>query len=202
MMGRDDGVRESSHMNCCEDRSATPNSPRLASRRSLIVGFASAAALSAHRAQAATAATSASADDERFMRLAIEEARLGDYPFGAVIVREGEVIARGRNLGKTDGDPTAHGEMVAIRRCLADHGRAALVGGTLYTSGEPCAMCMGAIIWCHMGRLVFAASVTQLATKIDQIMISSAEVAAKAPFAPISITGGVLRDEAMALFAK
>jgi tRNA(adenine34) deaminase len=136
------------------------------------------------------------------MRLAIEEARLGDFPFGAVIVRDGEVIARGRNLGKTDGDPTAHGEMVAIRRCLAEHGQAALVGSTLYTSGEPCVMCMGAIIWCHMGRMVFAASVQQLATRINQIMVSSAEIAAKAPFAPITITGGVLADEAMALFAK
>jgi tRNA(adenine34) deaminase len=93
-------------------------------------------------------------------------------------------------------------KMVAVRRCLADHGRAALVGSTLYTSGEPCAMCMGAIIWCHLGRLVFAASVAQLATKIDQIMISSVEIAAKTPFAPIAISGGVLADEAIALFAK
>ena len=61
-------------------------------------------------------------------------------------------------------------------------------------------MCMGAILWCHVGRLVFAASVTQLATKIDQIMLSSAEIAAKAPFVKISITGGMLADEAMALF--
>ena len=167
-------------MHCCDDCSASRVSPLLPSRRTMIVGLTSAAVLSASRA---SAATGTSADDERFMRLALDEARRGDYPFGAVIVRDGEVIARGRNLGKTDGDPTAHGEMVAIRRCLADHGRAALAGSTLYTSGEPCAMCMGAIIWCHIGRLVFAASVVQLATKIDQIMISSAEIAAKAPFA-------------------
>ena len=136
------------------------------------------------------------------MRMALDEARQGDFPFGAVIVRDGSVIARGRNLGRTTDDPTAHGEMVAIRRCLADHGSAALRGSTLYASGEPCAMCMGAILWCHLGRLVFAASVAQLATKIDQIMLSSAEHAAKAPFAPISITGGVLADEAIALFVK
>jgi tRNA(Arg) A34 adenosine deaminase TadA len=136
------------------------------------------------------------------MSLAIDEARKGDFPFGAAIVRDGQVIARGRNLGRTNGDPTAHGEMMAIRHCLADHGSAALRGSSLYTSGEPCAMCMGAILWCHVGRLVFAASVQQLATKIDQIMISSAEIAAKAPFAPITITGGVLADEAMQLFAK
>jgi tRNA(Arg) A34 adenosine deaminase TadA len=165
----------------------------------MIAGLTSAALVSANLARAAT---SAAEDDERFMRLALDEAPRGDYPFGAVIVRDGEVIARGRNLGKTDGDPTAHGEMVAVRRCLADHGRAALVGSTLYTSGEPGAMCMGAIIRCHLGRLVFAAFVAQLATKIDQIMISSAEIAAKAPFAPIAISGGVPADEAIALFAK
>jgi len=165
----------------------------------MIAGLTSAALVSSNMA---AAATGAAADDERFMRLALDEARRGDYPFGAVIVRDGEVIARGRNLGKTDGDPTAHGEMVAVRRSLADHGRAALVGSTLYTSGEPCAMYMGAIIWCHLGRLVFAASVAQLAAKIDQIMVSGAEIAAKAPFAPIAISGGVLADEAIALFVK
>jgi tRNA(Arg) A34 adenosine deaminase TadA len=92
--------------------------------------------------------------------------------------------------------------MVAIRRCLAEHGPAALRGSTLYTSGESCAMCMGAIIWCHMGRLVFGASIAQLATKIDQIMLTDTQISAKAPFAPIAITGGVLADEALALFTK
>jgi tRNA(adenine34) deaminase len=183
----------------------TPRSAAsLVSRRTMVGALASAAALSAvrHGVGGAAAAGNGSADDERFMRLALAEARQGDFPFGAVIVRDGQVIATGRNLGRTTGDPTAHGEMVAIRRCLADHGRSALQGSTLYTSGEPCAMCMGAILWCRIGRLVFAASVQQLASKIDQIMLSSADVAAAAPFVPIAITGGVLADEAMQLFAK
>jgi tRNA(adenine34) deaminase len=184
----------------CTSRSATS----LVSRRTIVGALASVAALTPVRygAAAAGAADSRSPDDEKFMRLALAEARQGDFPFGAVIVRDGQVIATGRNLGKTTGDPTAHGEMVAIHRCLADHGRAALRGSTLYTSGEPCAMCMGAILWCRIGRLVFAASVKQLATKIDQIMLSSADIAATASFAPIAITGGVLADEAMQLFAK
>jgi len=148
------------------------------------------------------AAAATSPEDERFMRMAIDEARHADYPFGAVIVRNGDVIARGANMGRRLDDPTAHGEMQAIRQGLAQHGSPALRGATLYTSGEPCAMCMGAIIWCHFGRLVFAASLDQLAKKIDQIMIPSAEVAAKSPFAPISITGGVLADEAISLFGK
>jgi tRNA(Arg) A34 adenosine deaminase TadA len=171
----------------------------VASRRAVITAAACAAVLPVALPVVASAAT---AEDEQFMRMAIEEARRGDYPFGTVIVRDGQVIARGRNLGNRNDDPTAHGEMVAIRRCLADHGSAALVGSTLYTSGESCAMCMGAILWCGFGRLVFAASIDQLATKINQIMISDTYIASKAPFAPISITGGVQAAEAMQLFSK
>lgn len=178
----------------CRDAIVAP------SRRFFLTGLA-AAAISPAVAHA-QAGGPTSSEDVRFMRMALDEARQGDFPFGAVIVRDGSVIARGRNLGRTTDDPTAHGEMVAIRRCLADHGSAALRGSTLYTSGEPCAMCMGAILWTHVGRLVYAASVTEIATKMDQIMLSSAEVAAKAPFAPISITGGVLAAEAMQLFAR
>jgi tRNA(Arg) A34 adenosine deaminase TadA len=178
----------------CERASAPTN------RRSFVAGFACSAFLPA--AALAQPGASGASDDVRFMRMALDEARRADFPFGAVIVRDGSVIARGRNLGRTNDDPTAHGEMVAIRRCLAEHGSRALRGSTLYTSGEPCAMCMGAIIWCHMGRVVFGASIAQLATKIDQIMLTSAEIAAKAPFAPVAITGGVLADEAIALFVK
>ena len=183
------------HDNCTCGRASIASS-----RRAFIAGLVcTAVSPGVVLAQTGGAASEA---DVQFMRMALDEARAGDFPFGAVIVRDGTVIARGRNLGRTDRDPTAHGEMVAIRRCLAEDGPAALLGSTLYTSGEPCAMCMGAIIWCHLGRVVFAASIAQLATKIDQIMITSADLAARAPFAPISITGGVLANEAMALFAK
>src|SRR5215813_2500311 len=111
----------------------------LHSRRGIMTALTSAAVLlpSGHL----IAAANATADDERFMRIALDEARQGEATFGAVIVREGQLLARGRNLGRTNGDPTAHGEMMAIRRCLADHGNAVLRGSTLYTTGEPCAMC-------------------------------------------------------------
>ena len=142
--------------------------------------------------------------DAIFLKQALAQAQKsydeGGLPIGAVMVEDGVAIGAGHNRRVQDGDPTAHGEMVAIRRCLAAHGSRSLRGCTLYTTGEPCAMCMGAILWCHIGRLVFAASVQQLSTKLNQIMISSADLAAKAPFAPIEITGGVLADEAMALF--
>ena len=119
-----------------------------------------------------------------------------------MITRGSEMIARGRNLGRTNDDPTAHGEMVAIRGALAGRGSAALRGATLYTSGEPCIMCMGAIVWCGIGRLVFAASVPQIGRLFDQVMITSAEVAERAKWDPITITGGVLADEAVKLLAK
>jgi tRNA(adenine34) deaminase len=176
---------------------------KIPSRRVTLGALAGAATiLIAAPLRAMVTSAPASPDDEKFMRMAIEQARLGDFPFGTVIVRDGEVIARGRNRGRELGDPTDHGEMDAIRRCIADRGSQAMRGATLYTSGEPCAMCMGAIIWCGFGRLVFAASVEQLATRIGQIMIPAADVAAKAPFMTIAITGGVLADEAMQLFAK
>ena len=81
------------------------------------------------------------------MRLAIAEAAKADLPFGAVIVRDGKVLSTGRNLGKTNNDPTAHGEMVAIHKFVAERPAAELEGATIYTSGEPCPMCMSAILW-------------------------------------------------------
>lgn len=166
----------------------------LPTRRFVLAGLAAAAL-----APRAHAAEPDLADDERFMRLAIDEARRADFPFGAVIVKQGELIARGGNLGASQRDPTAHGEMVAIRRAIASPGMDALKGSTLYTTGEPCPMCMGALLWCGIGRLVFAASMEQLAGLVDQPLIGSAEIAARAKFAPIEIKGGVLADEAIAV---
>ena len=136
------------------------------------------------------------------MRLALDEARQGDFPFGAVIVRDAEVIARGANMGRRLDDPTAHGEMQAIRHGLAEHGSAALRGATLYTPATPLCHVHGRDHLvpfrppglCGIGR--------PTGTKINQIMVPCAEISAKSPFAPISITGGVLADEAMSLFGK
>jgi tRNA(adenine34) deaminase len=172
-------------MHCCTDR------------RTIITGLMSAAVTPAVTAAPLEAER---ADDANYMRIAIDEARRGDLPFGAVIVRDQTELVRARNIGRSTDDPTAHAEMTAIRRCLSAHGSSVLRGSTLYASGEPCVMCMGAILWCGVGRLVFAASIAQLSAKLGQIMISSAEIAGKAPFAHISITGGILAEEAISLF--
>ena len=188
------------------DRIASPTEN--VSRRTLIAGavgalalpIASPTLLTPSPAQARRIAQGMQPDDERFMRRAIAEAARGDYPFGSVIVRDGKVMVQGRNLGKQEKDPTAHGEMVAIRRFLTRYGPDKLKGTTLYTSGESCAMCMGAILWCGISRLVYGASIAELATKTGQIMVTDAEIADKAPFAEIAITGGVLAAESLALF--
>jgi tRNA(adenine34) deaminase len=99
--------------------------------------------------------------DERWMGLALDEARLaaeaGDVPVGAVIVRNGDVIARASNRTVRDQDPTAHAETIAIRAAAAATGAWRLEDCTLYVTLEPCAMCAGGIVLARMRRVVFGA---------------------------------------------
>lgn len=100
---------------------------------------------------------------ERFMsralELAAENAASGHGgPFGAVIVRDDEIIAEGVNLVTSANDPTAHAEVVAIRRACASIGQFQLTGCELYTSCEPCPMCLGAIYWARPAAIYYAAT--------------------------------------------
>lgn len=172
-------------------------------RRHVIAGALGAVALPmAAPALGKSIVAPATEADVDFMRLALAEAALADDPyyFGAVIVKDGEMLARGRNMWNQQQDPTAHAEMVAMRRFLAAHGIEKLKGTTLYSSGESCPMCMGAIVWCGIARLVYGASIGELAAKVGQIMITDAEIADKTPFADITLTGGVLAEESLKLF--
>lgn len=81
-----------------------------------------------------------------------------DVPVGAVVVKDGAVIARGRNARERSADPTAHAELVAIRKAATKLGSWRLDGCTLYVTLEPCAMCAGAIVLSRLPRLVFGAS--------------------------------------------
>jgi guanine deaminase len=76
-------------------------------------------------------------------------------PFGAVIVRDGTVLAEGWNEVTSSNDPTAHAEMVAIRRACQAVGNFSLAGATLYTSCEPCPMCLAAAYWARVARIVY-----------------------------------------------
>jgi tRNA(adenine34) deaminase len=100
--------------------------------------------------------------DNEAMQAALAEARLagegGEVPIGAVVVREGSIVARGQNRVLRDVDPTAHAEIVALRAAAAAVGNYRLLGCTLYVTLEPCAMCAGAMIHARLDRLVFAAA--------------------------------------------
>ena len=97
--------------------------------------------------------------DSTFMLAALEEARtsaaLGEVPVGAVVVRDGEILARGGNRRESEADPTAHAEIIAIRQAARAVGGWRLVGCTLYVTQEPCPMCAGALVNARLDRLVF-----------------------------------------------
>jgi tRNA(adenine34) deaminase len=100
-------------------------------------------------------------DDERFMRAALVEAALagahGDVPVGCVIVADGVVLASGENRRELERDPTAHAEIVALRRAASQRGRWRLDDVTVYVTLEPCVMCAGALISARVARLVVGA---------------------------------------------
>ena len=102
-------------------------------------------------------------EDEKFMRRAIELAQNGmktgaGGPFGAVVVKDGEIVGEGSNRVTSTNDPTAHAEIVAIRDACAKLNSFQLDGCTIYTSCEPCPMCLGAIYWARPARIFYAAT--------------------------------------------
>lgn len=101
-------------------------------------------------------------EDERFMRLALQQANyaaeLGEVPIGAVVVVNGKVIARSHNMTETLTDPTAHAEMQAITMATDAFGGKYLTDATIYVTVEPCPMCAAALGWAQLGRLVYGAS--------------------------------------------
>ncbi|MDY5982363.1 MAG: nucleoside deaminase [Anaeroplasma sp.] len=100
----------------------------------------------------------------KYMFVAIEEARYGIHhghggPFGAVIVKNGEIVGRGHNQVILNNDPTCHGEMMAIHDACKRLGTFDLSGCEIYTTGEPCPMCMGAILWANLDKVYFGCNV-------------------------------------------
>ncbi len=92
----------------------------------------------------------------RAIQLSIDNVVRGNGgPFGAVIVEDGKIVAEGVNSVTAKNDPTAHAEMVAIREACARLGSFVLKGCDIYTSCEPCPMCLGAIYWAHLSRIYF-----------------------------------------------
>ena len=99
-----------------------------------------------------------------FMKLAVEEAEKGiasneGGPFGCVIVKNGEVVGKGHNQVVKNNDSTCHGEMMAIRDACRKTGNFDLSGCELYTTGEPCPMCFGAILWANISRVFYGCNI-------------------------------------------
>ncbi len=133
-------------------------------------------------------------DDEKWMRLALGEAREAmardEVPIGAVVVSRNRIIARGHNLTETLGDVTAHAEMQAITAAESTLGGKYLTDCTLYVTVEPCLMCAGALAWSQISRVVYGAADDKRGyhTACDHPFHKRTEV-----------TGGVLADECAAL---
>lgn len=95
----------------------------------------------------------------RAIELSIENVRSGQGgPFGAVVVKDGKIIAEGANCVTSTNDPTAHAEIIAIRKACAKLGVFELIDCEVYTSCEPCPMCLGAIYWARLSRVYFAST--------------------------------------------
>ena len=134
------------------------------------------------------------------IRLSIENVRSGKGgPFGAVIVKDGEIIARGANEVTSSGDPTAHAEVVAIRNACKALGTFQLDGCEIYTSCEPCPMCLGAIYWARPDKMYFA-NTKKDAAEInfdDQFIYDEIEI----PYQNRKlITSQIMREEALEAF--
>ena len=101
-----------------------------------------------------------------YMKAAIEEAEQGianghGGPFGAVVVKDGKIIGRGHNRVVADNDPTCHGEISAIRNACANISTFDLSGADIYTTGEPCPMCLGAILWANINKIYFGCTIAE-----------------------------------------
>lgn len=144
--------------------------------------------------------------DEHFMRRAIALAREagnegGAVPIGCVIVRDGVIIGEGVNEVAHQHDPTAHAEIVAIRRASADN--ATLRGATLYSTLQPCGMCSMASIWSHLSRIVYGAERHQVHEMyFEDRHYDTMDFIRDAFRGDLTFTGGVLGDDCAALYYR
>lgn len=133
--------------------------------------------------------------DKQFMRYAlnraIEAGERGEVPVGAIVVVDGEIVAEGFNQPITTNDPTAHAEIVAMRRAAAELRNYRLIGATLYVNIEPCQMCVGAMIHARIARLVYGAPEPK-AGAIESAMRAHEHPALNHR---LEVVGGVLAEE-------
>lgn len=142
--------------------------------------------------------------DEHFMKLAMGVCKrgidAGQAPFGACIVRDGNVMAQAHNTVWLHTDITAHAEVCCIRQACAGLGTIDLSSCTIYSTTEPCPMCFGAIHWARIDRIVYGASIADAeAFEFHELNISNEQMK-QLGRSPVQVMGGVMRDEAIDLF--
>lgn len=147
-------------------------------------------------------------DDLKFMRLAIGQARLGDLlpgagEVGCVIVKDGEVLAEGHNEAELRHDPTAHAEIVTLRRLGEKLQTIDFSGCTLYSTLQPCSMCAVACVWAKIGRVVYGATRNDVHSMyFDAKHINAADLVTDAFKENIEVVGGVLAEECAKFYYK
>ena len=144
--------------------------------------------------------------DTEAMRLAIAKCRegvgAGQSPFGAAVVRDGQLIVAAHNTVWRDTDPTAHAEVNAVRQAAAVQHTVGLSGCTMFTTCEPCPMCLAAIHWAKFDRVVFGASIADASRAgFTELSIPAKELAERGG-SRLIVEGGVCRDECRALFEE
>ena len=141
--------------------------------------------------------------DEVFMRKAIELSMLavehGNETFGAVLVKDNEMVFTNENQIYTRHDPTFHGEAGLIREFCAQTGITDLQEYTMYSSCEPCFMCSGAMVWVKLGRLVYAASNMELEKILGNEGCNCSKMVFDNSFWQPQVTTGVLREESLVI---
>lgn len=142
--------------------------------------------------------------DEAYIRMAIEEAKKASWPFGAVIVKDGEIIAiaGAGDGGDYEHDPTAHAEVNAIRRASQKLKRGNLEGAVLYASCEPCALCFGATWYAGMKNIIYGSPLSDI---VEMSVLWGEDLAFPHEHIPetgIHIQGGVLKEEVMQMYSE
>lgn len=145
-------------------------------------------------------------NDEDYMRLAIAKTRegiaAGQSPFGSVIVHGGKVVAATHNTVWLTTDPTAHAEVNCLRAAAAALKTIFLRGCTLYSTTEPCPMCLSAIHWAKIERVVFGATIDDAtAAGFDELHVSAKEMV-RMGRSPLKVEDGLLKAECAALFQE
>jgi tRNA(adenine34) deaminase len=141
-------------------------------------------------------------NDLEFMQVALDEARAAadadEVPVGAILVKDGQILARGNNRTIRDCDPTAHAEIIALREAARFASNYRLMGTTLYVTIEPCAMCAGAIIQARVPRVVYGADDPK-----GGAVRSCFEVLSHAKLNhQVEVTPGVMAEECSAILQK